>query len=271
MQRGAQQTNRGKEHISSPFLTLPLEIRTIIYRLLLHHDEPIPRFFLGGGLNPAILRTCRQILSESRPILYGENIFQMKIWSKYGDERASFVKCGHFAERAELEFGLRLKDMRQFEILVEVQCEDEVWGVKSAVRAVSKVLSEFPKLDYLHISLDGCGCFDAQSVSHVLESFTLLRNVRRVVLDGVPPVYAQYLERKMTGSSPLDHLPKMYEALELYAGPFDCCEDSLQEACDAMEEDDVDRFKRVREEIITMVTERMSNARNHLFDHDASS
>ena len=82
-----------------------------------------------------------------------------------------------------------------------------------------KVLSEFPKLDYLHISLDGRGCFDAQSVAHVLESFILLRNVRCVILDGVPPVYAQYLERKMTGSSPLDHLPKMYEALEFYAGP----------------------------------------------------
>ena len=71
----------------------------------------------------------------------------------------------------------------------------------------------------------------------------------------------------MTGNSSL-HLSKMYDALEFYAGPFDCCEDSLQEACDAMEEDDVDRFKRARAEIITMVTERMSNATNHLFDHD---
>ncbi|KAH0564832.1 hypothetical protein GP486_001780 [Trichoglossum hirsutum] len=211
------------------------------------------------------------ILFESRPILYGENIFKMTIWEKYGDERAYFLRCDHFAREAEFEFGSRLKDMRRFKIIVELRDEDEILSVKSAVRAVCKVLSEFPKLDYIRISLDGFGRFDAQSYSHVLESFTLLRNVRRVILDKVPPVYARYLERKMTGSSPLDHLPKMYEALEFYAGHFDWCENSLQEACDAMENDDVDRFKHIRAEIITMVTEFMTNARGHLFDHDACS
>ena len=44
----------------------------------------------------------------------------------------------------------------------------------------------------------------------------------------------------MTGDDVLVHLPKMYEALQGYAGPFDCCEEILQEACDAMEEDNVD-------------------------------
>jgi hypothetical protein len=71
----------------------------------------------------------------------------------------------------------------------------------------------------------------------------------------------------MTGNSPLP-LSRMCDALEFYASPFDCCEDSLQEAYDATEEDDVDRFKHVRADIITMVTERMSNATSHLFDRD---
>ena len=102
------------------------------------------------------------------------------------------------------------------------------------------VLSETYKLDYLRITLDGRGYFNAQSFDRVLESFTLLRNVREVVLDEVPPVYAKYLESKMTGDDVLVHLPKMYEALQGYAGPFDCCEEILQEACDAMEEDNVD-------------------------------
>jgi|SRR5579862_3948869 len=260
-------TNSGDGHLSSPFFTLPLEIRTMIYRLLLLHDESID---LTVALNPAILRTCRQILFESRRVLYGENIFQIKIWEKDYAERAYFLYCDHFAEGAELLFPW-IKDIRRFEILVEVQNAYEARNVKSAVRAVCRLLSEFPKLDYLHISLYSCGTFSAQSVSHVLESFTLLRNVRRVTLDGVPPVYSQYLKRKMTGSSPLDHLPKMYEALELYAGHFDLCEKSLQQACDAMEIDDIDGFKRARTRIITDVTEFMSNAKSHLFDHDACS
>jgi hypothetical protein len=75
----------------------------------------------------------------------------MKILDHYeGGEWAYFLLCDHFAEDAEL-FGPQLKDMRRFEILVEVQSEDEVWNVKSAVRAVRKVLS-----DYLHISLNAC-------------------------------------------------------------------------------------------------------------------
>jgi len=156
--------------------------------------------------------------------------------------------------------------MKKFEILVEIQAEYEVWNVKAAARVVCSVLSRIGNLDSLHLKLDGLG-FDAQRFPRILESFALLRNVRRVILDGVPPVYGKYLRGKMTGCS---NLPKMYEALEFYAGPFDCCEDVLQEACAAMEDDDVHRFKHAREEIITMVTEHMTNARDHLFDHDAS-
>src|SRR5436190_23711269 len=105
------------------------------------------------SLSPAILRTCRRVLSESRSILYGENIFQMKIW----EAGAYFLECENFAEEAELAFGPRLRDMRRFEILVEMEGEEQVRNVKSVIRAVYKVLSEFPKLDYLRISLDGCG------------------------------------------------------------------------------------------------------------------
>ena len=268
-----KQTNPGREHALShfPFLALPLEIRTTIYRLLLCDDEPLSDARTDIHLNPSILRTCRQVLTESRIVLYSDNIWSMKIWDKAGGPRAYFLNCDHFGLDAEERFGLRLKDMRRFKILVELQADYEFWNVKAAVRAVCNVLSEIPHLDYLHITLDGRGQFDAESFPRALESFTLLRNVHSVVLDGVPPVYAQYMKSKMTGCSPLDHLPKMYEALEFYAGPFDCCEEGLQDACEAMEEDDIDRFKCAREEIITIVTDRMTNARDHLFDHDASS
>jgi hypothetical protein len=142
---------------------------------------------------------------------------------------------------ATQRFRDRLKDLRRLDINVELQDECQVRGVKAAVMAVCCVLSEMRKLDNLRIKLDGRGHFNAD---RALESFNLLRNVREVVLDEVPLVYAQYLKSKMTSCDPLVHLPKMYEALQGYAGSFDCCDEVLQEACDAMEEDNVDPFIR---------------------------
>jgi hypothetical protein len=267
-----KQTDPGTEHSSShfPFFELPPEIRTMIYRLLLCNKGPIGLLRFKNHLSPSILRTCRQVLTESRIILYSENIFSMQIFEKADGPRAYFLKCDHFGLEGQVMWGLRLKDMKRFDISVWLQTEEDFWDTKAAVRAVCNVLSRIPQLDYLHITLDGRG-FDAQSFPRVLESFTLLRNIESVLVDGVPPVYTQYLQSKLTGCSPLDHLPKMYEALEFYAGPFDCCEEALQDACGAVEEDNVDRFQRVREEIITIVTKRMANAKDNLFSHDASS
>ena len=117
---------------------------------------------------------------------------------------------------AKQNFGDLLKDLRRLEINIEIQDECEVRMVKAAVRAVSCVLSEMCKLDHLCIKLDGRGHFNAQSFNRVLESFTLVRNVRDVVLNEVPLLYAQYLKSKMTSYDPLVHLPKMYEALQGY-------------------------------------------------------
>jgi hypothetical protein len=246
----------------------------MVYRLLLRRDEPIPDCRGEFGLCPSILRTCHQVLSEARIILYSENTFSMTIFDKgggkSGGKRAYFLKCDNFAGDARHEFGSRLEEMRRFNISVELQDESDFWNVKASVRDVCNVLSDVCVLDYLHITLDGRDVFEAQSLSRVLESFTLLRNVRSVELEGIPPVYSQYLTSKMTGCSPLCHLPKMYDALEFYAGPFNCCEKGLQEACNAMEDDDVDRFKDAREELITLVTKRMADARDHLFDHDGN-
>ncbi|KAE8447102.1 hypothetical protein EG329_011086 [Mollisiaceae sp. DMI_Dod_QoI] len=63
----------------------------------------------------------------------------------------------------------------------------------------------------------------------------------------------------------------MLEPEDEDASPFDFCEDLLQDARAAMEDDDVYRFKHLREEIITVITQHMTNARDHLFDRDAGS
>lgn len=120
-----------------------------------------------------------------------------------------------------------------------------------------------------------------------LQPFTYLRNVGRVDVRGaVKPRYKRYLRDVMQGGSPLNHLPKMYDALEDYAEPFYCYED-LDDAYEAMEDEDVELFKRVREEVIEKVTARMAignvttrmadeevaarmaDAKGRLFDYDA--
>ena len=256
------------------FLDLPAEIRILIYQLLLCQDEPMSGSW-NTKLSPTILCTCRQILNEARPILYGENVWKIKIWQNgCGAERASFMETHHLGEYIDYRLQHRLPDMRRFNIVVEIQSkgdEDEVFSVRHALTKVSNVLSKLPHLDYLHIELCAHEQYggDAQKFCQVLQIFTLLQHVRKVVFDGVPPVYAEYLRRKMTGSAPLDHLPNMYDALSFYAGPFEFCGNLLQEACHAMEESDVDRFKRVRAKIINLVSQHMANDIDHLYDHDA--
>jgi hypothetical protein len=151
--------------------------------------------------------------------------------------------------------------MRRFQInITDHGHEDRHRIVKATVRDVCKDLSEFPSLGNLHNDLH------ERSDFRVLESFTLQRNVQKVFLEGAPPVYRQYLTSKMTGCSPVDHLPKMFHALEFYAGGFYCCEKNLKEAFEAMENDDVERFKRVRAKIVTLVTKWMADATEHLYN-----
>jgi hypothetical protein len=121
-----------------------------------------------------------------------------------------------------------------------------------------------------------------------LQPFTRLRNVGRVDVRGVvKPQNKQYLIDVMQGGSGLNNLPKMYGALEYYGGPFYYCGEDLEDACEAMEDGDVELFKRLREKIIQtvtacmmtgkatactepeIVTARMAGAKERLFDYDA--
>jgi hypothetical protein len=268
----AKCTARGEGTIV--FLKLPLEIRIIIYRLLLCYPEPIPSGYRTPWYKhkcPPILRTCRDILLEAQPLLYGENVFSMTIYNTWmGVGRARFVKCEHFGLDAEENFGSRLKDLRKFEIVVELQGEEDIKPVKSAVRDVCKVLSGFDEICYLRIILNSGGSyFNPRPYAQVLSSFALLRNVQSVFLDGILPAFKDYLEREITGSSPLDHLPKMYDALFFYAGHFDCCDKDLRKAMEAMEENDIKQFKKARLRVVRKVFYRMEEGAKLLFTHDA--
>ncbi|KAM5346319.1 hypothetical protein ACJ41O_009324 [Fusarium nematophilum] len=96
----------------------------------------------------------------------------------------------------------------------------------------------------------------------------MLRRVGRGTTTGVPRIFAQYLERRMTGSAPLDHLPKMYEALELYAGPFDFTGPLLQEAIDAVEFGEAQELKALMVQILEQVDDYMRGLASRLYEHD---
>ncbi|KAM0438632.1 hypothetical protein ACHAPT_001385 [Fusarium lateritium] len=245
-------------------LDLPPELRTKIYRLLLRQDSVITGY-LSVRLHTAILRTCRQIMSEAPPILYAGNTWAIKIMDKCGDERAYFPGSDHigkFPARPQIQ------DTRRLSITVEIQDEEEIWNVRSAIRKVCHVLSDIPRLDYVHLSLEGGGGTEAPEYCHVLKNFGLLRGVGKVTTTGVPCVYAEYLRRRMTGSATLGHLPKMYEVLELYAGPFDFTGPLLQDAIEAMELGDAKQFKALRAQIVEQVDSHMKELADQLYDHD---
>lgn len=272
------QTPKSATTISSNLLRIPRELRISILRQLLLCTPYIDYTALRtGDLQVQILRVNRKLYGEGLEILYGENYFRIKIFDKYQEERAYFVTCDHFGKDVQDSLP-QFKLIQHYDIWVEIQDEEDRWSVKPAVRKVANILSGIPRIKHLRITLGGHEKYcnlealgeEVYACSRVLQSFTLLRGVQRVDLSGgVRPRYAKYLKNVMEGKSLLDHLPKMHDALEHLAGPFDKFQDGLQMACNAMEDDDVQEFKRVRSDIIRQFVERTQYALNHLTDNDA--
>ena len=83
------------------FMDLPPEMRLMVYRNLLLHENPwlpLQSTFNVHSLSktyPAILQTCRQIYDEAYSVLYDENMFQVTFKAAGGD-------TGHGAPRQAL-------------------------------------------------------------------------------------------------------------------------------------------------------------------------
>lgn len=249
----------------------------VICRLLLCGVIPLPEsrsmyyqdMRESEKLHPAILRTCRQILSEARIILYSENTWKLRIWEEETRGRYSFqlvFMLNHFPWR--YKYGQnndaallvpRAKEMRRWEIKVQVQDLDECRRAKRGVKVVCITLAKFCHLEYLHIILYGD---DSYQLHRVLERFTLLR-ARKLDLTGVPSAYGVYLRSVITGSSPTTSdydLRAMYQALKTFAEPFEYCETFLDEACRAMEHEAWSQFRALRKKIIASVEENMASS-----------
>ena len=258
------------------FLSLPPELRIKIYRYLLlsplpmyrsawyyHHcnrvslESPWPFDF-----STAVLSVCRQTWIEGGAILYGENVFALRI------SRARFTNNGRLEpfsslwRFSSLEFliaktectGFPIKRIRRIDFMIELGDEFPSRPIKHSIRQLCRFLSESSVPRCLNIILK-CEPMDIRHAS-VLEPFTLLRNIQTINIPGIPPVYSHYLRNLMLeGSPPLDGLPRLYHELVESAGGFSFTKNTeivLQDALEMMERGDSEGFLVLRNKIFDL-------------------
>ena len=249
------------KHVArSPFMQLPAELRTKIFRFLhVYHKQlhiaPDPVYNDGDAddddwirkpnecrhyyLSAGSLRVCRQFYDEGSAILYGENTFEFSIFSHVTYEFAPFGKVDHI-QYSELP----LKKIKKYDIIVDLKEIPSI--VKASVRRVSNVLSKFPGL-WLKIwfvphqnAEDATGC---------LKPFFRIQNASHVDFVGVPPECAKFLKRRMEGSSHLS-LFRMNEKFQELAKIWEFPLEYLLKADEAAEDFDMVRFRRNRTQLI---------------------
>lgn len=91
--RNKQSVQEPPEVALPPLLALPLELRRKIYSYLLPRTNFNIQTYRGGRTiwevgNVAILSVCHQLYDECAAILYGENIFEIRV----GYDRVEFVQ-----------------------------------------------------------------------------------------------------------------------------------------------------------------------------------
>jgi hypothetical protein len=67
------------KNISFPFMALPREIRTMVYKHALHKPGFIKR---AATVTPALLHTSKQVRKESQPVFLSINRFQLRTYSR---------------------------------------------------------------------------------------------------------------------------------------------------------------------------------------------
>ncbi|KAK3384707.1 hypothetical protein B0T24DRAFT_674445 [Lasiosphaeria ovina] len=285
---------------SPRFLVLPPEIRNKIYRLLLCHPttlgnqwsvSPVP-------LSAQLLRTCRQVRAEGLSILYGENTFNIMISNTYGPHY-SYINYSRGLEGVfgKVSFGGRrphraelLPCLRRFEIEVRYTEDHKLSFLRDSARKVVAELQKVSRIEYLKLDckLD-CEneygeinwydrCWDnyvAEGIepecSRMLRTWLgRLRNVKEVVIKGMPKEDSVILKERWQSDEPLEKTPPLidvYKALEEDAQGYRFCDDNLLCALLAMERDDVEAFEACKGAIVESVRQGWEELRDALFHH----
>ncbi|KAK3356838.1 hypothetical protein B0T25DRAFT_537518 [Lasiosphaeria hispida] len=286
-------------------LDFPPEIRNKIYRFVLVQEGAIgPHGW--GSLSLQLLSTCRQVLIEARPILYGENTWGMEITSaldpKYGPFHGlPFLKRGgRDIDTGEGLLDNRIRHLRRFDIILRHWTIQEVDRVRQGARQALDFLGKVSQIDYLHLrcrfSSDwpraprswctweqwkstllrqkfwGLGATETEEEKQLAgilrTSLGRLRSVKTLVMDDVLPQHADVMKREMLGSEPLDPLPEMYWALERYAADIRFCKPNLRIALLAMERGDLEQFSQARSGIMKDLAKHMDEMATQIYRHD---
>ncbi|KAK0645394.1 hypothetical protein B0T16DRAFT_457432 [Cercophora newfieldiana] len=254
------------------FLSFPLEIRIMIYRFALRAPAPLTPDS-QCGLSPKLLQTCKQIHAEAVPILYGDNVFEIELTNTDGCDPShpnyhpawSLTRRGYgtvnIGNARELA-----RHMRRLNIKVRHTNAHSLEPLRAAVRSLVEELGdlEMPPIRFLRLEchfdcdkegasqslVSPLGDTDRQECVRMLRMWLgSVRNVREVVLEGMPQEDADILREKLHAPADADEdwpeawsLPARYEELEERACDIGFCEWDLQNALLAAERDDVEGF-----------------------------
>ncbi|MCJ1426023.1 hypothetical protein MMC29_003925 [Sticta canariensis] len=297
----ASSPGRVQEHVDGgpSFLSLPLEVRIMIYRLLLVSDKPLACEYGTGidleelqwansgeyHLQPAILRACSQLHREASPILYRENTVVIQVYGfdftadyesdlESDPEFEDVMEARMFFMNCELDNGMfyqacppSIEQFQRVEIAIDTT-ELDLEAVRRVITTLcSSVLCDMPALQHISLHLTRDPCTEKNHV--VLAPFGVLRNMRSVFIHGAVPLpFAERLKGLMLGNTPQENVKKMYGLLEKYVNGPKGDRSELQRASYALLEWDVQKFKEIRSQIILDGQCRMEDALLHIFDYD---
>ena len=276
-----------------PFLKLPLEVRNMVYHLLLTTPKPLGTMDEDGDLellkfscdepswarwghyhlHPAILRVCKQLQKESSMILYEENTVGIAVWYAVGEIKIGIMNIEHhtnFAKssRSTNAISAPVKCFKRFQIILDACSIDSLVKIQSLHLALSSLCSLYlNEIAMQHLSLR-LFSNSSRNIYITLKAFAVLRNVRSVAIHGVPAAFGANLGRLMVGNSPQGELERMLGALEEYVENFDGFDNELDSAHNAIEELNVPLFTQIRSEIVSAVRKLMDEALFRLYAHD---
>ncbi|MCJ1267633.1 hypothetical protein MMC22_007519 [Lobaria immixta] len=208
---------------------------------------------------------------ENFPFLNGENTFGIHVHGfdalhrpevrrllksfRFDDILGSFRRC-----HASIDKCTRLEIAIQHPFIP---------AVRLRVRSLCySVLRKLPALQHVRLHL-------LSETSHIDETvlgpFGVLRNLHSVAIHGVPLPYAKRLEGLMLGNTPQPDVEGMYRSLERFVRDLNGDQSDLEEAMEALQEWDIQKFKEIRSKILLDCQRRMDHALLHVFAFDAIS
>ncbi|KAK9776995.1 hypothetical protein SCAR479_06396 [Seiridium cardinale] len=159
-------------------------------------------------------------------------------------------------------FAVTLDSMRKLYVYITVLYPSDVDDILPAIGRRVTLLENIGEIHRLNVKFDDRFC-KTRGLHYILKNFGLLRK-------------AEYLTTRMTGSAPVDMLPKMLKALEVYIQSTSediatnrNINDLRCQIDHAANHGDQRRFRKLRNQIIEEVGPDRASSWEDLFEHDA--